>query len=305
MSENKPSILQTWIIAIRPFAYTASVAAVGLGLALAIYQGFAINWIHFLLCLFGVIFFHTAANLLGDVFDFDHQLDTQVFPTSGAVVRGLLSKQQVFRAAVLCLVLGIALGIYFIFTIGWPILWLGLPGGLIALVYTGPKFGLKYRRLGDLVIFISFGLLPVLGTFYVQTNRFDLMPWLWFIPIGLITVAILHANNWRDIENDARHDCFTLAQSLGQRGSRIYYYGLIIGPYLLTLLYVLLGLINPALAVSPFVLLVFLSFPLVIKLIKSSHDPKSFVMLDGFTAQLQLAFSLLLITGFVIAGLIR
>lgn len=296
INKNKKSFFKIWLIAVRPFAYTASVSAVLLGLALSFYVSYAIKWNLFILTLVGVICFHTAANLLSDVFDYKHGLDRDVYPTSGAIVRGLLTTRQVFMGSIVFLVIGMIIGLVLVIKVGLPVLWIGLCGAIIAVCYTGPRFGLKYRRLGDLAIFLSFGLLPVVGTYYVQIGSFSLLPVVWFVPIGLITVAILHANNWRDMDNDKSHDCKTFAQTLGHKGSMMYYYFLVLAPFIIIITNLIIGFfLMPVIKVHPLVLIVFISLPLAIKLSHNKESSKKFVMLDGMTAQLQLVFSLLMV----------
>ncbi len=303
MAEHtKISPIKAWLIAVRPFAYTASISAVLLGLALSFYAGFPIKWLSFFLTLLGVLCFHTAGNLISDVFDFKRGLDRIPNPTSGAIVRGLLNPKQVFVGALLFLCMGIGIGLYFVFTLGVPILWLGLCGTLIALCYTGPQFGFKYRRMGDIAILLAFGFLPVLGTFYVQTSQISWLPLVWFIPITLITVGILHANNWRDITNDTNHDCKTIAQLLGPKKSPWYYSALVLLPYLFVFLSVVWGQwITPHTKVPLLTLLVFITLPKALYLTKKRETNKDFVMLDGMTAQLQLSFSFILIASFFVA----
>ena len=121
-----PINVKTWFIAVRPFAYTASVLAVLLGLALSYHMGYPFRWGLAIVTLLGVVFFHTAANLLNDCYDHKHGLDTEVNPVSGAVVRGLLTEKQVFRGAFLFLVIGIACGLYLFARAGWVVLLLGV-----------------------------------------------------------------------------------------------------------------------------------------------------------------------------------
>ncbi len=296
---------QKWLVAVRPFAYTASGSAVFLGLAMASYAGYPIHWGRFLFTLLGVVCFHTAANLLNDIYDFQRGLDREVYPMSGAVVRGLLSQAQVMRAALLCLGVGSAAGFYLAYATGWPVMALGIAGAAIALGYSGKAFGFKYQGLGDLVILLAFGILPVLGTYWVQTQTFSWMPVIWFVPIALITVGILHANNWRDIRSDKQRHCRTVASAIGPKRSAQYYRLLILLPFALIAFYFMAGLFIPALKVQPLVLLVLLVLPAAIKLARTSEASELFFRLDGETAKLQLQFGLMLIAGFFISKLVH
>lgn len=294
--------LRIWGIAVRPFAYTGSVSAVCLGLAFTLHAGHAVHWGWFLLTLLGVVCFHTAANLLSDVYDFRRGLDTVVFPTSGALVRGLLTEPQVFRGAMVFLAAGVALGLWLTAEAGWPVLGLGLAGGILAIFYTGQRFGFKYQGLGDLAVLAAFGPLPVFGTYWVQTRAYHWLPVAGSLPIALLTVGILHANNWRDIQNDLAQKSFTFASRLGAAGSAWYYRFLILSPYFLAAFYGAAEWFGfgstPA---QPAVLAVLLTLPLAFKLAGVRQSSERFLRLDGETAKLQSLFSLLLIAGLLIA----
>jgi len=298
-----PGRVKIWITAVRPFAYTASALAVVLGIAVACHAGYAVRWGLFGLTLLGVLCFHTAANLLNDCFDHRRGLDTEVLPTSGAVVRGWLKEDQVFHAALVCLAAGVVCGLVLTWLSGWVVLLLGVLGTIIALGYTTARFCFKYNGLGDATIFAAFGLLPVFGTYWVQTQVFSWQPILWSVPLCCYTVAILHANNWRDIDRDRKARCMTPAVMLGDRGSALYYRALILGPYVLIVGAILLtrvagvGNLAPAAAAATL-----LSLPLGLRLarVKSGAGSPLFSMLDGKTAQLHMAFGLLLIAGLLV-----
>ena len=313
-NEDVPdSKFKIWKTAVRPFAYTATVSAVVLGLAIAHfdspYAGFSINWPYFFITLIGVVCFHTAGNLINDVVDHKKGVDTMVFPVSGAVVRGWLTGKQALKGAMVFLALGMICGFYLVYVLGWPILALGLIGVGLTLAYTRTGFSLKYTGLGDFTIFITCGMLPVFGTYWVQTQTFSLLPILWSLPIVLITVGILHANNWRDIQTDNAKDCKTVASALGEKGSSNYYKALVIAPFLLVCAYIAIGMIPgfSIMAPAPLVaLIVFLAFPPALKLarLRKQDDMHTFVMLDGKTAQLQMQFAIPLTVGLIVSSFI-
>jgi 1,4-dihydroxy-2-naphthoate octaprenyltransferase len=306
--DTSPSFLRTWLIAVRPFAYPASALAVLLGLALSTYLEFPFQWALAGVTMLGVLCFHTAANLLNDCYDHKRGVDASVNPGSGAIVRGLLTERQVFRGAMLFLAVGIACGLYLLSQAGWVVLLLGVIGAFFALTYTRAGLCLKYVRLGDAAIFVSFGVLPVFGTFYVQARVFDWRPILWSVPLALLTVGILHANNWRDIQTDPSKGCRTVASLLGDRGSAVYYRVLVLGPFALTLLAFLAGLLPDAGRLAPATVFIsFLALPPAVGLIRRTRDKHSeqgrqtFASLDAQTAKLQLLFGSLLAAGFFLA----
>ena len=305
--EEQPSIAKKWITAVRPFAYTASVLPVMLGLALAFYGGHQISWANLVLTLLGMIGFHSATNLINDCYDYRRGLDNMVTPVSGAVVRGWLTEKQVLVAAAVFMVLGSVCGLFLVMAAGWPVLLLGVIGVVIALGYTRNGVCLKYAGLGDLSVFMALGVLPVLGSYWVQAQEFSWTPFIWAPVISLFTVAILHANNWRDIESDKSNSCRTVAGMLGSARSSKYYRVLVFAPFLFVLIFVGLSYVPAFSYDAPVTTLVaFLALPLILKLTKISpeSDMGAFVMLDGKTAQAQLVFGLLLVAGFFIAAFI-
>lgn len=305
MHATQPRV-KIWLTAIRPFAYPASVTAVFFGTAVAFYQGASVHGLRFVLTLIGVVCFHTAANLLNDRFDFQRGLDRRVHPGSGAVVRGWLTPASATRAAAVLLILGAGIGMVLFIQTGWPVLALGAAGTLIVLAYTRSGFCLKYTAMGDAAIFISFGLLPVFGAFWVQAQRFSLVPVLWSIPLAFYTVAILHANNWRDLESDPDRGCRTVASSLGEKGSAAYYKFLVLGPMVWIAAAGISGWFVRSFDSGPvWVVLCLLVLPKALKLVRIDRirDPDQFVMLDALTARTQLGFGLLLTLAFLLGGI--
>ncbi len=253
----------------------------------------------FLAALAAMVMWHAGANILSDITDFNKGLDTTITPGSGAVVRGMITLQEALVAAVALFFTGGALGIILVALTGWPLLVVGIAGLLIGVCYTvGPA--LKYRALGDLAVFLDFGTLGALGAWMVQTGSPSWTPVAWSVPMSLLVIGILHANNWRDIAGDTGKSVRTVASLLGDRGS-LYYYGfLIFAPYVLVLLmiaatrYLALGPVMPATFV-----LTLLALPLSLRLWKRALQraqpvhPMDFAGLDAATGQLSLLFGLL------------
>lgn len=290
-----------WFVAVRPWAYTASVTPVLLGLSLARYDGYPVRWGLFGLTLVGVLCFHTAANLLNDHFDYLRGVDREAGPGSGAVVRGWITPRQARRAALLFLLLGIGCGAALTCSAGPVVLLLGVAGTAISLGYTGPRLCLKYAGLGDLAILLAFGVLPVFGTYWVQARRFDWLPIAWSLPPAMLTVGILHANNWRDLRNDAATDCRTLAGVLGERGSAAYHSILTFGPWLLACLYFLAGTVPGLLPYSPpalFAVFVVLPAAVRLRMTRRESDGAVSAVLDSRTARLQFLFAATLAAAF-------
>jgi 1,4-dihydroxy-2-naphthoate octaprenyltransferase len=156
------------------------------------------------------------------------------------VVRGWITPRQALVAAALCLLVGSAFGFYIVSRIGLPILYLGAIGVLCAVLYTWGPWPLKYHALGDLAVFLNFGVLGSLGAWTVQTGHLSWVPAVWAVPMSLLVIAILHSNNWRDICYDTDGKIRTVASCLGDAGSQTYQRALLFGPFTIIALLVLL-----------------------------------------------------------------
>lgn len=300
---KKPSFFQKWLISIRPFSLSASAMPVIFGgILAATYEEQDFKPGLFVFSLLAMLILHSGANILSDVIDYRKGLDKEPNPSSGGVVRGIISQKEAVRAAIILLFTGTVIGLILTYLVGIWLLAIGVAGILVGVFYTSEtSLSLKYNGLGDLAVFLNFGILGALGSWYVQTSVFSWIPVVWTIPMATLVIAILHANNWRDIPSDDKGKIKTVASVLGDRGSQRYYGYLIFGPFVMILVFIFLPLLAfenlPALPLS--FLLTLLAMPLAIKLWglairrKSAEDPMDFIALDGKTAQLNLLFGLL------------
>ncbi|MFU8779614.1 MAG: 1,4-dihydroxy-2-naphthoate octaprenyltransferase [Kiritimatiellia bacterium] len=303
---EKPSTLRMWFVALRPFSFSVSVLPVFFGTTLAWESGFTLRWPLVLLLVSSVLFLHAAANLLNDYYDHQRGVDREVLPVSGAIVRGWIRPQRIRLAAWIFLVSGIVAGIAVIGLHGWWIANLGAVGVLLAWGYTRKDFCLKYAGWGDLAILLAFGILPVMAGWLIHVDRITWQPIWWSIPAGLLGVAILHANNWRDISRDAANGCYTLAVRIGTRGSRRYWQCLLIG----VLGFVVVSLVGVhwmgvPLRAPVWTLLALATFPAIAQLVRTDWalHPDAMASLDARAARLHLLFMTLLCLGFIIARL--
>jgi len=212
-----------WILAARPKTLPAAAAPVAVGMALAAYRGgFAL--LPAMAALLGALLIQIATNLANDYFDFVKGADTEerVGPTR-VTQAGLISPGAVRNAMLGTLAAALLVGVYLVNVGGWPIVWIGIASLVCAVAYTGGPFPLAYHALGDLFVFLFFGLIAVAGTVYVQMGVFTPEAWLAGVGIGAMSTAILVVNNLRDIETDARAGKRTLAVRLGRVGTQMEY----------------------------------------------------------------------------------
>ncbi len=298
--EPQPSTLRKWIVACRPWSFPASTMPVLFGTSVAVLTfGAPLRPVRFLLALVAMVILHSAANMLSDVFDFKRGLDRDVTPVSGAVVRRWLSTGTVTRAAILLFAVGSAIGIGLALATGWTLFYVGLVGVAVGAGYTL----LKYRALGDLAVFLDFGILGGLGAFVVQTGTFSWLPVLWTVPMSMLVIGILHANNWRDIVTDSERRVKTMASLFGDKGSLVYYGFLLFGSMAIVLFVFMIGLRfvpGAELFVMPWTFaIVVLALPRALTLWgralrrRAPRRPLDFIILDGATAQYNLLFGIL------------
>ncbi len=295
---SEPSTLYKWATALRIWGFVLSVFPVVWGTLLAVTFGGATfkGWL-FTAALTAMFLIHHASNLFNDVGDFRKGIDQEVTPSSGGIVRGYFSVQSVLRAAWLMTSAGILLGLWIAYRVGPVILMLGFAGVISSYFYTlGPR-PLKYEGLGDFMVFINFGVLGSLGAWVVQTGSLSWIPVVWSVPFSLVVVAVLHANNWRDIESDKSKHVKTVATLLGSEKSLLYYDLLIALPFVLILLFMLPGLPLGEMKMPVSFAVLLLTIPTAVKLHRLAvAGNKERIALDHQTARfsIQIAvFSLL------------
>jgi 1,4-dihydroxy-2-naphthoate octaprenyltransferase len=243
-----------------------------------------------LACLLTALLLQMGSNLANDVFDFERGADTadRLGPVR-VTQAGLLTPSQVKIGMVVVFTLAALLGLYLAWLGGWPIIMIGIAAILSAIAYTGGPFPLGYYGLGDVFVFLFFGLASVAGTYYVQAGFVSAAAWWMTIPPGLIITAILVVNNLRDLENDQKAGKRTLAVILGERATKAQYLICMIVAYLVLPLVACLGVLPWS------VLLTWLSLPLALRaayLVFTEKGRPLNAALAG-TGQIALLFSIL------------
>lgn len=290
---------QKWVLAARPKTLPAAAAPVVVGTAVAISEGVFSLW-PALAALLGALLIQIATNFANDVFDYKKGADTtERLGPLRVTQAGLLSPGQVLAGMWLTFGLAAVIGLYLVYVGGWPIVAIGLLSILAGIAYTGGPFPLGYNGLGDLFVFIFFGLVAVCGTYYVQALTVSAAAVWTAIPLGFLATAILVVNNLRDIDTDRAAGKKTMAVRLGRRGAQMEYLLLAGGSYLAPLLMALLGVS------SAWVLLSWLSLPLLRPLLHLIFKQKGRPLNQALagTARLELVFSLLLALGLILPRL--
>ncbi len=221
------------IRAARPFSFLLSVLPVFVATAAALpFSAWRWDVLAALVICVGLL--HAAANLLNDYFDFLSGVDWKVDGDDGrpgrVLVRGELAPGTVFIEGVACLLLVLPVTAYLVRESGWPLAWFVGAGAFALYAYTGPPFQLKYRALGEPVIFLVFGPLLVTCAAYAQTGRWDWPVLFCSVPIGLATTAVLLGNNIRDEDEDGAAGIKTLVHVVGPKGAKAAYVFGVVGP---------------------------------------------------------------------------
>lgn len=294
--EAKHRKWQIWVLACRLRTLPASIAPVLVGTSLAWADG-KFSLAPALAAGAGALLLQILSNFANDYFDFAKGVDTRerVGPTR-VMAAGLLSAHELRLGMAAVIALAILDGVYLTYVGGWPILAVGVASIFAALLYTGGPFPFGYHGLGDLFVFIFFGLAAVGGTYYVQAGTLPLATLVAAAPVGFLITAILVVNNLRDIETDAEGGKRTLAVLIGPGNTRRQYLALLILAYSATVL------LWQAFGFGPAVLLPLISLPLAARRASSIYTAKGKELNSvlAATAQLSLQFSLLLSLGILI-----
>jgi 1,4-dihydroxy-2-naphthoate octaprenyltransferase len=289
------SPLRIWLVAARPRTLPAAVAPVLVGTSLAIGED-TFRPLAFVCALLGSVFIQIGTNLSNDYSDARRGADTEdrlgpVRVTAG----GLMPPRQVLIGTYVAFSLAVLAGVYLIAIAGWQLLLVGAASILAGVLYTGGPRPYGYEGLGELFVFLFFGVVAVVGSYFVQTEHLRWEAFALSVPVGLLAAAVLLVNNIRDADTDRRAGKKTLAVRLGRERARSLFIASIAGAYLIVPLVAVFGR-----EISPLVLLALVSVPLALPLIRTVRERSDGPTLNealARTGMLLGAFSLLLSIG--------
>jgi 1,4-dihydroxy-2-naphthoate octaprenyltransferase len=297
--ENPSPRLSVWIMAARPKTLWASVAPVIVGTAVAYRDGLA-HWPSAVAALFGAIFIQIGTNFANDLFDHLRGADTPDRQGPMRVTQaGLVSPTQIRNAMILVFAISLVIGIYLAMRGGWPIVAIGLCSIAAAILYTGGPYPFGYHGWGDFFVFVFFGPVAVVGTYFVQSHTTTPTVWLASVPMGALATAILIVNNMRDIATDRRAGKRTLAVRLGRIGSIGEYALMLTLSIAVPIAMVLYQLSGPLILLSAAVIVVFV--PILLKSLRTQSGPmKTATILNQLlakTALVKLAYAVVFSIG--------
>lgn len=287
--------LQAWFLALRPKTLTVSLSPVILGTAVAWHFQGRLLWGPLLAAIAAAALIQVGTNLFNDVGDYLRGTDTpdRLGPPR-ATAQGWLTPAQVKAGAWLAFALALLCGFYLARHGGWPIVFIGLASLAAGWAYTGGPFPIAYRPLGEVFVWVFFGLVAVGGSYYLQTLALGSSALIAGSLIGIHAAAVITVNNYRDLDGDARSGKNTLAVIMGRPATQRVYQVEMLAPYL--------GLCALIPDLGPAAALPLLSLPASLVLVRRFRQTAPgpiFNTLLAQTAGLQLLFALLLAAAFV------
>jgi 1,4-dihydroxy-2-naphthoate octaprenyltransferase len=293
-----PSGVRIWLMAARVRTLPAAVAPVLVGTALA---GFAhvFHPLRFIAALLGAVFIQVGTNLSNDYSDARRGADAEdrlgpVRVTAG----GLVPPRRVLVATYASFGVAVLFGAYLIAVAGWELLLVGAASILAGVLYTGGPRPYGYEGLGEVFVFLFFGIVAVAGSYFVQVKHLSWEAFALAVPVGLIAADILVVNNIRDIESDRRAGKRTMAVRLGRARTRAMFAAVVYLAYLLAPVTWIFG------PLKPWLLLCWLTLPLaaaVARTVRNHTDGPSLNHALARTGMLQLAFCALLSAGLLLS----
>jgi 1,4-dihydroxy-2-naphthoate octaprenyltransferase len=293
-----PGGVRIWLMAARPRTLPAAVAPVLVGTALAGYAG-VFHALRFVAALLGAILIQVGTNLSNDYSDARRGADAEdrlgpVRVTAG----GLVPPRQVLIATYATFALAVLAGVYLVVVAGWQLLLVGAASILAGVAYTGGPKPYGYEGLGELFVFLFFGIVAVAGSYFVQVRHLEWEAFALAVPVGLLAAAILVVNNVRDIDSDRRAGKRTLAVRLGRDRTRTLFAVVVYLAYALAPVTWIFG------PLAAWVLLPWLTLILATRVVRSVRNHADGPTLNQALAQtgmLQLAFCTLLAAGLLLS----
>lgn len=288
--------MKNFILAARPKTLLAGVIPPMVAYAYYLSRATESAVLYLLLAVFGALFIQLATNFFNDVIDHQKGADKKRVGPTRVSAAGLVDIKTVRKWAIICVSLGALCGIPLIIRGGWPFLVLGLISLYLTYGYTGGKISLAYRGLGELFVFIFFGLFSVMGSYYLFSLRVDVGAFILASSFGLLTTTFICINNLRDRETDREVGKMTLATKLSDRNYQFLTLGTVFAPYLLLhyfrdmkMIYLIFLALIPALKLSQ------------ITLTKKGHELNEGLKFSGIHL---IIFSLLLSFAFIYESLL-
>ena len=296
LETHLPGKLQSWVLAGRPKTLPAAVVPVVVGSALAVSNGkfFLLYSIIALLC---SLFIQIGTNYVNDLYDYLKGADNKARKGPVRVLSsGLITVKEMKLGSFLIFLIAFLMGLYLVYEGGFVILIIGVVSILAGIAYTAGPYPLAYNGLGDVFVFMFFGIVGTTGTYYLHTHEFSMLSLLTSIPVGALITNILVVNNFRDIEEDRAAGKRTLAVILGRNFARYQYIFLTVSSFAIpAVLFFFFNFDYP-------VFLPYLTFPIAYKLITMLYTYEGLQLNKTLelTAKLSALFGILFAAGLIL-----
>ncbi len=298
MTSNTSSIFTIWVQAARPKTLAAAFTPVLVGAAIA-FQDDALNAAATLVALWCAFLIQIGTNFANDYFDFVKGADTEErIGFERATAAGLIAPKTMLRATVLVMVIAFFSGLYLVWIGGWTVLIIGILSLIFGIMYTGGPFPLGYNGLGDVFVFLFFGIVAVMTTYYVNALEWSEATFWASLAVGALCTNILVINNLRDVVQDAKVGKRTLGVLFGDTALKCEY------TLMLTLAFAIPPHFHVQLGYDTWIYLPFLSLPLALlhlrKVWLETHKPNLNKVLEQ-TAQLMAIYGILFSMGVILS----
>lgn len=293
----KNNRIQRWLSASRPKTLAASLVPVFTGASVA-WNDQLFRTDTTLVALFCAVTIQIGTNFANDYYDFIKGADTnERLGFERATASGLISPVAMRNATFAAMLIAFLAGLYLVWVGGWIILVIGILSLLFGILYTGGPYPLGYNGLGDIFVFIFFGIIAVTTTYYVNSLQWSAISLWASVPVGALCVNILVVNNLRDIEQDRTASKRTLGVIFGEKALKVEYSSM------LFVSYASLACIHLFTAISYWIYLPLLVVPMALKLnhtIWSNTNKRLLNDTLGKTARFMMLFGLLLSVAFIV-----
>jgi 1,4-dihydroxy-2-naphthoate octaprenyltransferase len=297
-------MVKNYVLETRPQFLILAVVLVVHGAALAAWHG-SLHLGHALLAAVSLVLLQASVNVLNDWHDFTRSgIDRKTVQTpfsggSGLIPRGVLEPRQALALGVGTFVAGVVIGLYLAWVAGWPLLVIGVVGALSVVLYTPV---LTRIGLGELLAGFALGTLPVVGTYFLMTGRFDAAAWVSGIPAGLLTYNLLLLNEFPDTEADTAGGRHHMVVLLGKKRARWLYAAVEAGAFVAIVVAVAAGVLTPwallGLGTAVF------GFKAIAIALKEYESFEGLIPAQGLNVIAVLATNVLLAIGYTIAALV-
>ena len=286
-----------WFVATRFWSFPVSAMPVIVATVFLLWKGYDIRWLCAILALVGNVMFHAAGNVLSDWWDYRKGVDNEKAYAIPQLVFHQFEPKEYLKFSAMLFAVAVCIGLVLTLMTGWQLLIIGGIGALLAASYAFFKF----RGMGDIFVFVCFGVLPIIGTSFVAAGHVDWTALVLSIPLGIFTIGVLHDNNTVDIATDREAGIRTLPMFFGEKTSVKIYIAYMVIPFVAVMVCCILGYL-PYLALT-----CLLAVPVAFGNINAAAEyfekgREAMLGLDQKTAKLHMIFSILLAIGLLVAS---